>query len=365
MKKLFLFISLIIWNVTVHAQNAIAKIKYEQAEEAFAKNDFFTTLVNLDEAEKLLGETNPKIMYLRIMAQSKLMYKDSAYLPELKKNTAFFLKKYDNNSSVEEKYKEVYLVSENLKQYEPDEDYSRARKFYEEKNYEQALVYANKAAAKGYGKAMHAIGMMYEYGYGVTKDYTEAKNWYQRSADKGIAQGYYNLGRLYYHGLGVGQNYTESLNLFLQAISKNLEQAYIGAADTYYYGLKDYAKALEYYKKPAQNGNMWSMYMMGMIYYYGINGAAQNYPLAMEWFTKAAEKGSEKAMNFIGVMFKSGFGVAKDAEKAAFWYLQAAEKNDYYSLGNLALMYENGDGVKKDRKKAKELRERQATAVKY
>jgi uncharacterized protein len=85
----------------------------------------------------------------------------------------------------------------------------------------------------------------------------------------------------------------------------------------------------------------------------------------MEWFSKAADKGSEKAMNFLGVMYKSGSGVTKDTEKAAYWYMKAAEKNDYYALGNLAGMYENGDGVKKDRKKAKEFRERQATAVKY
>src|SRR5690242_10391306 len=68
LQLLLLFTSLFLLESTVQAQNAVARIKYEQAEEAFEKNDFAVTLVKLDEAQKLLSATNPKILYLRLMA---------------------------------------------------------------------------------------------------------------------------------------------------------------------------------------------------------------------------------------------------------------------------------------------------------
>jgi hypothetical protein len=45
------------------AQTAIAKLKFEEAEETFEKKDYTTVLTKLDEAEKILGKTNPPMLY--------------------------------------------------------------------------------------------------------------------------------------------------------------------------------------------------------------------------------------------------------------------------------------------------------------
>jgi hypothetical protein len=117
MKKLFLFLCLVVLNATVHAQNAIAKIKYEQAEEAFAKDDYAVTLVKLDEAQKLLGSTNPKILYLRLMAAKGIIANgkfDWDFLTEARKNTAYYIKQYSEMQGIEEKFRQVYEFSETL-----------------------------------------------------------------------------------------------------------------------------------------------------------------------------------------------------------------------------------------------------------
>jgi uncharacterized protein len=144
MKTLFLIVFTFFIVERGVTQDAIAKIKFEQAEEAYTKNDFTTTLFQLDEAQKILGATNPKILYLRIMAQAKLIDDDSALLPELKRNCSFYLKNYAENANLEDKYKEVYLVSENLMQYEPNQDFLTGLQLFQEKKYEEALPFINE-----------------------------------------------------------------------------------------------------------------------------------------------------------------------------------------------------------------------------
>jgi hypothetical protein len=117
MKKIVLITTLMLLVFTVNAQNAIAKIKYEQAEEAFAKDDFAVTLVKLDEAQKLLGSTNPKILYLRLMAAKGIVASgkfDWNFLETARKDAAYYIRQYSEMQGIEEKFKEVYEFSETL-----------------------------------------------------------------------------------------------------------------------------------------------------------------------------------------------------------------------------------------------------------
>ncbi len=108
---------LIAGHFSAHSQNAIAKIKYEQAEEAFAKDDYATTIVKLDEAQKLLGSTNPKILYLRLMAAKGIIASgkfDWEFLAEIRKDAAYYIRQYSEMQGIEEKFRQVYEFSESL-----------------------------------------------------------------------------------------------------------------------------------------------------------------------------------------------------------------------------------------------------------
>lgn len=362
MRKILFFLMTIAFYCNVHAQSTIAKLKYEEAEEYYNKNEFQETLSKLEEVEKLLGAVNPKLLYLRIIAEQKLLDEDSSYLEPLKESCAYYLKAYDGNSNIEDKYKEVFKVSENLFQYERNDTFETGYKLFNEKNYEAALPYIQKAAAQGYARAFTLLGHMYKSGLGVTKDEITAANYYKRSAEKENAWGEYYLGQCYYFGWGVTQNYNEALNWFSLAAAKHLHIAMVAIADTYYNGFKNNTKAVEQYRKAVNSEDVYPMYMLGFLYY---SGPTQDYAQAFNWFTKAAERGDSKAMNYLGVMYKSGKGVAIDKAKAYEWYIKAAEKGDYYAMGNLANMLENGDGIKRDKKAAREWREKQKLAKPY
>ena len=55
------------------AQNTIAKLKFEEAEEAYTSNNFELTLTKLKEVETLLKGTNPRTLYLQILSQTKII----------------------------------------------------------------------------------------------------------------------------------------------------------------------------------------------------------------------------------------------------------------------------------------------------
>lgn len=121
----------------VSGQNAIAKFKYEEAEEAYAENKFEVVLSKLNEVETMLKATNPKIMYLKIFAQSKIIEANLDNNFELLANTKIlsgeYLKKYESLPNNEEKYRDIYKISEKLKSYPSSLDELTARKKDEEK----------------------------------------------------------------------------------------------------------------------------------------------------------------------------------------------------------------------------------------
>jgi len=120
MKKIILLTVLLFSAVqfTV-AQNTIAKLKFEEAEEAYANNNFELTLTKLKEVETILKSTNPRILYLQILSQTKIIEKDGWKDYTITENTRTsiekYLKEYDNLPDNEDKYRDIYKISENFK----------------------------------------------------------------------------------------------------------------------------------------------------------------------------------------------------------------------------------------------------------
>ncbi len=125
MKKIILITFLLAINCQLSfAQQAIAKIKFEEAEEAYAIKDFETTVLKLDEAEVLLKTSNPRIMYLKILAQSKIIEKaplnEYKILEDTRQLCAKYLNEYESIPNNEDKYRDIYNIGESLKVYPTD-----------------------------------------------------------------------------------------------------------------------------------------------------------------------------------------------------------------------------------------------------
>ena len=63
------------------------------------------------------------------------------------------------------------------------------------------------------------------------------------------------------------------------------------------------------------------------MYYFG-EGVKQDYAKALEWFQKAAEQGYATAQNNLGSMYYNGQGVKVNYAKAAEWFQKAAQQCD-------------------------------------
>ena len=102
MKKIILLTVLLLATVQfTFAQNTIAKLKFEEAEEAYANNNFELTLTKLKEVEGLLKSTNPRLMHLKILAKNKLIQQpkysnDPELISQLNKDCALFFNVYPN-----------------------------------------------------------------------------------------------------------------------------------------------------------------------------------------------------------------------------------------------------------------------------
>lgn len=179
-----------------------------------------------------------------------------------------------------------------------------------EKNERKGVEYEKKAAALGNPKAQCWLGNSYATAYGgVEQDYAEAVMWYRMSAEQGYAQGQYCLGNMYYYGIGVN---------------------------------KDYGEALKWYGKAAEQGDDKAQAMLGQMYLVG-EGVGMSYAQALKWSQKAAEQGNADAQYLLGVIFESGNGVTSFLEDAIKWYAKAAEQGHQEAIKRLEKLKNESD----------------------
>ena len=69
----------------------------------------------------------------------------------------------------------------------------------------------------------------------------------------------------------------------------------------------------------------------------------QDYAEAMHWYRKAAEQGNAIAQFNLGVMYSNGEGIKRDQTEAVKWYRLAAAQGNVSALCNLGVMYDGTD----------------------
>lgn len=84
-------------------------------------------------------------------------------------------------------------------------------------DYTKALQEIVPLAQEGDPRGQYAMGVLYENGYGVTKDLKQAAGWYLKAAEQGNTDAQYNLGAMYEHGVGMPVNYPEAARWYRPA----------------------------------------------------------------------------------------------------------------------------------------------------
>lgn len=118
-KRIFILVLLLQFSITF-AQNNLANMKFEEAQEAYASNDYELTLSKLKEVRTLLKVTNEKIMHLQVMAQSQIIklnpLENFELIQKTKPLAAKYLKDYEKTASAVN-FKEVYKVDSYLSEF--------------------------------------------------------------------------------------------------------------------------------------------------------------------------------------------------------------------------------------------------------
>jgi TPR repeat protein len=104
---------------------------------------------------------------------------------------------------------------------------------------------------------------------------------------------------------------------------------------------QDYAQALLWYRKSAEQGNANSQFQLGGMYHLG-HGVPQDDVTAFNWTKKAAEQGHGDAEFYVSTAYDAGWGVPPDHAQGFFWLRRGAEDGNANSQYFLGLGYEHG-----------------------
>lgn len=104
------------------------------------------------------------------------------------------------------------------------------------------------------------------------------------------------------------------------------------------------ANILEIQSKAAA-GNAAAQFRLGTLYYMGL-GEQQDWAIAVDWLRKAAQQGNAEAECELGMIYQIGSdGVVQDTAEAVKWYSAAAKQHDGAADLGLAAVYAADQGT--------------------
>ena len=90
---------------------------------------------------------------------------------------------------------------------------------------------------------------------------------------------------------------------------------------------QDYAEAVKWYRRAAEQGYAKAQFNLGNMYLDG-KDVQQDYAEAVKRYHRAAEQGYAEAQCKLGAMYANGMGIQRDFSKAALWLEKAASQGN-------------------------------------
>lgn len=107
---------------------------------------------------------------------------------------------------------------------------------------------------------------------------------------------------------------------------------------------QEYAAAIPWLLKAAEQGHAGAAYYLGSAYVLG-RGVHKNGIEAAKWFKRTIELGNTEGYHGIGRMYFTGSGIERDYDKAYKWWSEGAARGDDRCKGNLQQYYQDGKPI--------------------
>lgn len=178
------------------------------------------------------------------------------------------------------------------------------------------------------------LGLKALRGDGQAEDDDAALRWFQRAADQKHPAATYYVGYLHAYGKGVEADRDAALGWWFRAADLGYPSAEREVGYHYRYAdaegkvKPDYARALTWYRKAAEQGDEQAMGALAGMYRDGEGLSAPDYKQAFSWDLKAAAKGLVPSCTELGIAYEKGQGVDADPVKAYAFYLRGKRGYD-------------------------------------
>ena len=180
-----------------------------------------------------------------------------------------------------------------------------------EKNDEEMLHWYQTAAGNGIRLAQRSLGLAYLSGDGVNKDTDKAVEWFLKAANQEDKISQRMLGRIYH-----GTDNEKAMYWYAKAAYKNDTESQVALGTLYLASDNNRERAFSWLKKAADAGDENAYANLGYCYATG-TGVTQNIHKALDYYKRAADKGNmiscqNYAMNAYSI-----------------WFLLSDEQKDY------------------------------------
>jgi TPR repeat protein len=212
----------------------------------------------------------------------------------------------------------------------------------------QAALWFRKAAEQGDAKAQWELGADYASGQGVPQDYAEAYFWLDLAAASTFDRVKPEDATRVREGATKTRDLVASL-LTPADLSREQERARKWFED-HAADMQRTPAAVAPISAPAvvsASEDAETQFHRGTLYETG-KGVQQDYAQAVLWYRKAAEQNLAIAQYRLGVLYANGVGVPLDKSQAAAWFQKAAEQGYVYAQEMLGSDYLTGEGVQRD-----------------
>lgn len=301
MRKIIIFLIVIINSLFISIASAENKLTGEQVNTAINELDRLTTLINKAEQGNMAAQyTLGKMYYFGLNVNRNVVESEKWYL-----------------LAAEQGHLDAQLHLANNYYY--GRDYTR--------NDAEAFRLFQLAADQGSAEAQYYLGESYAKGNGIEENLAESIKWYKLAAAQNYSEAQYQLGNLTLNGNGIKQDYAEAVKLFKLAANSGNDDAQSELGYMYCSGngvTQDLAEAEKWVSLPNKSKSF-GAFRLGHIYFEGGLCGEKDYIRAAKMYEIAAKRDNLLAQHMLGYMYSEGLGVTQDSAKAAEWFKKACD----------------------------------------